>query len=211
MKSLTNSLVTALMLVLAAHSTHATIVASSDPSAFTLTEQTFTPFGGTTAAVLSDSGNLSLDDATGLGSDPTNGHQYTFHATVEMTGTSYAVGGDENFDITFVSGSQNVLAFDLEEFTGVSNFQLSFFQSGSFVESTNFVSDVFDTERFFAFTTDFLFDSVSVREIGTGTGNEYFQFYLAEGEGLAVPASGTLVMGLFALGALVRRKVFARA
>ncbi|MBV1877706.1 MAG: hypothetical protein KUG79_08695 [Pseudomonadales bacterium] len=204
-----NRLIITLIIALSALSSNAAILVSTDTADFNLTAEVFntTPLG-TNANLVSTSGALSLDNASGIGTvgDITGTHGYQdFNST--MVGTEYVLNGDENFDLLF-SGTQTAFAMDYLDDNIVSIFNLEFFLDSTAVGATSFTTSAaqFDTVQFIGFSSTAGFNKVQIREDdGTGNANEFFQFYTAT----AVPGPSSLILfssALLSLGFMRRRK-----
>ena len=182
---------------LAASNAVAAIIVSTDPGDFILTPEAFPTVGFTNADIVSTSGNITLDNASGVGNPPTTTHTYTNFNPI-LPGAEYALSGDENFDVIF-STPQIAFAMDYGDDSIDSIFTLTFFSGVSNVGSTSFTStSPFDTAKFVGFISDTSFDKIEIRENdGASNTNEFFQFYTA------VPEPGALAqlgLGLAALG-----------
>jgi len=180
---------------------NAAIIYSTDVTDFDLTLESFPTTGFTYADIVSNSGNITLDNAVGVGNPATTNHIFTEWGGSGMVGQEYALSGDENFNVSF-SSLQNVFAFNYEDDSVASTFTLTFFNGATNVGSSSFVTSSFDTTEFIGFISDAEFDLVQVRENDGGfNSNEYFQFYTAtvkvsEPAPLAIMALGLMMLGL---------------
>jgi len=194
-------------LLMSASSVSAAVIISTDASDFNLTSETFPNTGFTNSNIVSVSGNITLDNAVGVGTgvgDFTGTAAYT-NFTGALSGDEYVLNGDENFDLIF-SSQQTAFAMDYVDASIASTFNLTFFDGASNVGSTSFVTSSFGTAEFIGFISSVAFDRVEIREDdGTGNSDEFFQFHTAE----AVSEPGSLAvfgLGLLGLGYIRRRK-----
>jgi hypothetical protein len=200
-------LVTSLALSLFCLSANAAVIVSTNTADFNLTTEAFPNVSlGTNANIVSTSGNITLDNAQGIGSgsgDATGTHGYTNFSSI-MPGDEYVLNGDENFNIIF-SSIQTAFAMDYLDDNIISTFNLTFLNGSSSVGVASFTTAAadFDSVQFVGFTSSIGFDNVQVREDdGTGNANEFFQFYTAT---QTVPEPGTfallgLCLSLFSFG-----------
>ncbi|VGO12918.1 hypothetical protein PDESU_01472 [Pontiella desulfatans] len=186
--------------------TFAGIITSTDQADFSLVSESFTYTPNATYANINSlSGNMTLQTAAGVGNPATAEHFYRAFATSVMAGNVYALNNDENFNVLFNS-NQSAFAFRFEDNADVSLFTLEFFNGATSVGSTQFYSNLFNTPRFIGFSSDTVFNMVTVRENdGGANSNEYFQFYTAE----AIPEPGTIALvGIFGGGLWFVRRYF---
>lgn len=193
-------------LLMSASSVSAAVIISTDASDFHLTSESFPTTAFTNSNIVSVSGNITLDNADGVGTggDNTGSHGYS-NFTGALTGDEYVLNGDENFNLIF-SSQQTAFAMDYVDTSIASTFNLTFFDGASNVGSTSFVTSSFGTAEFIGFTSTVAFDRVEIREDdGTNNTDEFFQFYSAE----AISEPGSLAvfgLGLLGLGYMRRRK-----
>ena len=191
-------------LLIGASNASAAIITSTDISDFHLTAETFPTTGFTNSNIVSVSGNLTLDNAQGVGNPATGTAGYS-NFTGALSGDEYVLNGDENFNLIF-SSAQTAFAMDYVDTSIASTFNLDFFDGATNVGSTSFVTSSFGTAQFIGFISSVAFDRVEIRENdGTSNSDEYFQFYTAE----AVSEPGSLAvfgLGLLGLGYMRRRR-----
>lgn len=184
--------------------THASIVQSNNQADFNLVAEAFLFSFFTFSNLNSQSGSLTLQTASGIGSPATAEHGYQ-DFTGLLSGNEYVLNGDENFDILF-SAPTKAMAMDYVDTSVTSLFTLTFYNGVSNVGSSVLNSNVFNTARFVGFSSDVAFDRVTVRENdGVSNSDEFFQFYSAT----AVPEpgmAGLLALGLSSLLGLRRRR-----
>lgn len=194
----------ALLLCAGASSASAAVINSTNPLDFNLVAESFPITGFTNADITSVSGNLTLDNAAGVGQPATLTAAY-LNFTGAMPGNEYVLNGDENFDLIFAS-SRTAFAMDYLDASIASTFTLNFFDGLTNVGSTSFTTSSFGTVEFIGFTSTVAFNRVEVRENdGASNSDEFFQFYTTA---VSIPAPGALlIFGLGALGlASMRRK-----
>lgn len=191
---------------------NASVTTSVDKTDYNLVAELFndTPLG-TNNDLVSTSGNITLDNANGVGVPGTGTHGYTEWAGSTLSGFEYVLNGDENFDVIF-SSLQTAFAFTYEDDSVASTFTLTFFNGASNVGTTAFTTSSFNTEQFIGFTSDTVFNKVQVRENdGGNNSNEYFQFYTAtSAASTSVPEPSSFLLlgvGLLGLFGAARRKV----
>ena len=186
---------------------NAGIITSTSMADFDLVAEAFpnVPLG-TNANIVSNSGNITLDNANGIGNPATGTHGYINWSGSSLAGAEYVLNGDENFDVTF-SSLQSAFAFTYEDDSISSTFTLNFFNVADNIGSASFTTSAFNSAQFVGFISDSSFDRVTVRENdGSSNSNEYFQFYSASAK---VPAPATIVLfglGLAGIGFARRRK-----
>ncbi|MEM7543854.1 MAG: hypothetical protein AAF384_20035 [Pseudomonadota bacterium] len=114
----------------------AVIIQSADVLDFNLTAQTFNDIGccPTNSALVSLSGDLSVDNAQGVGSPATGTHGYT-NFTSALAGAEYVLNGDENFDLIFTSPAM-AFAMNYSDTSVASIFTLKFFEGVTNIGST---------------------------------------------------------------------------
>jgi hypothetical protein len=156
------------------------ITISTDPNEFIFPSLVaFATSGATSADLVSvGGGNLTLDNAAGVG-NPATGDHYYIDFTSALLGDEYALDGDENFDLIFQS-PQLVFSMEYVDESIDSLFSLNFFDGFTLVGSTSFTSIApFGTAKFIGFFSDTPFDRVEIREDdGAGNSDEYFRFYM---------------------------------
>lgn len=194
----------ALCLGIGASNASAAVVNSTNPLDFDLVAESFPVTGFTNANITSVSGNLTLDNAQGVGLPATGSAGY-LNFTGAIPGDEYVLNGDENFDLIF-SSFQTAFAMDYVDASIASTFTLDFFDGVTNVGSTSFTTSSFGTVEFIGFTSTIAFDRVEVRENdGASNSDEFFQFYTTE---TSIPApSGLLIFALGTVGfACARRR-----
>ncbi|MBK17454.1 MAG: hypothetical protein CMM52_01265 [Rhodospirillaceae bacterium] len=203
MKFIVKTVLTA-ALILGVSNASAAVITSTDIADFNLTSESFATAGFSNSNLVSVSGNLTLDNAEGIGNPATGTAGYS-NFTGALSGDEYVLNGDENFNLIF-SSTQTAFAMDYVDASIASTFNLTFFDGASNVGSTSFATSSFGTAEFIGFISTVGFDRVEIREDdGVGNTDEFFQFYAAE----AVSEPGSLLifgLDLVGLGYARRRK-----
>ena len=109
---------------------YASIIISNDKNDFNLLAEDFNNNTFSNNNFVSISGNITLDNASGVG-DPATGTAAYLDFSPVLNGSEYVLNGDENFDVLF-SSLQNVFAFTYADDSIASLFTFNFFITTTF-------------------------------------------------------------------------------